>query len=155
MAESETAVLVSLKKVMLWVINSNLKAVSGQWYSCPTGVVCDFHCSCGNCPLRLLLKKNWSSKDHTWSVVPNALLGIIQWRSGVKQQGIGPEGLMSCRTQGRISKCPEGAYFRLYMTNLGHWRHVWRLEGRIKAWRADLRLGGKFEVWRADLMLGH
>ena len=89
-------------------------------------------------------KKNWSSKDHTWSVVPNALLGIIQWRSGVKQQGIGPEGLMSCRTQGRISKCLEGAYFRLYMTNLG--------------WKAELRLGeqiwgleGKFEVWRADL----
>ena len=56
--ESETAVLVSLIKFMLWVINSSPKAVSGQWYSCPAWVVCDFHCVLLEIyPLRLLFKK--------------------------------------------------------------------------------------------------
>ena len=69
----------------------------------------------------------------------------LEWSNEVMEweQGSVPKGRMSCRTQGGISRRPEGAYFRPQMTNLGHLRHIWRLEGRIKAWRANLRFGGQ------------
>ena len=56
---------------------------------------------------------------------------------------------------------PEGAYFRCFIADLGHRRHIWGLEGKIKAWRADLRFGGLvlclegwLKVWRADWRSG-
>ena len=46
------------------------------------------------------------------------------------------------------------------MTDLGHWRHIWRLEGNLRP-GAGLRFGGQiwaskgwFDAWRANWRLG-
>ena len=62
-------------------------------------------------------------------------LPCLQWSSEVVEweQGSGPKGPMSCRTQGWISRRPEGEYIRPKKTDGGYWRWIWGLEG-LESW---------------------
>ena len=64
-------------------------------------------------------KKNQSSKDRTWSAVPDALLGVIQWRSGVRagqrtDRRTSGNSPVFYRTSVVWSHCPA-------LTSLLHW----------------------------------
>ena len=104
----------------------------------------------------LLCFVRWLSKDRTWSVVPNALLGVIKWSSGVRagqDTGVNFETSWGRFGVGMAKFSPKEQIW-------GLGGQAWGLEDKFEAWRVDLRPGrwiwgleGWFEVLRADISL--